>query len=73
MNLKKRNYITDFPPIVAVNDNSANPHYEPTELIHKEIKENDFVLIDLWAKLNKPDGVWSEHYLGWLRWDFCSG
>jgi Xaa-Pro aminopeptidase len=56
----KRGYFTDFPPIIGVNENSANPHYAPAENIHKPIKENDFVLIDLWAKVNKPDGVWAD-------------
>ena len=56
----KRGYFTDFPPIVGVNENSANPHYEPTKEINKPVKENDFVLIDLWAKLNKPDAVWAD-------------
>ncbi|OGU73709.1 MAG: hypothetical protein A2V93_03340 [Ignavibacteria bacterium RBG_16_34_14] len=56
----KRGYFTDHPPIVGVNENSANPHYAPTKEINKPIKENDFVLIDLWAKLNKPDAVWAD-------------
>jgi Xaa-Pro dipeptidase len=56
----KREYFTDHPPIVGVNENSANPHYAPTKEMNKPIKKNDFVLIDLWAKLNKPEGVWSD-------------
>ncbi|HZW38662.1 MAG TPA: M24 family metallopeptidase [Ignavibacteriaceae bacterium] len=56
----KRKYYTDFPPIVGVNENSANPHYGPTETIFKEIKENDFVLIDLWAKPDRDDAVWAD-------------
>ncbi len=56
----KRNYFTDYPPIVGVNENSANPHYEPSEKINKPIRENDFVLIDLWAKVKKSDGVWAD-------------
>jgi len=56
----KRNYFTDYPPIVGVNENSANPHYEPSEIINKPIRENDFVLIDLWAKVNKVNGVWAD-------------
>jgi Xaa-Pro dipeptidase len=56
----ERNYFTDHPPIVGVNENSANPHYSPTELKSKKIHIGDFVLIDLWAKLNKDDGVWSD-------------
>ncbi|MCE1189359.1 MAG: M24 family metallopeptidase [Ignavibacteria bacterium] len=48
--------ITDFPPIVSVNENAANPHYGPDENTFKEILPGDFVLIDLWAK---PDNTWS--------------
>ncbi len=56
----EKNYFTDHPPIVAVNENSANPHYAPTETVFKPIKKNDFVLIDLWAKVNTEEGVWSD-------------
>jgi Xaa-Pro dipeptidase len=55
-----RGYITDHPPIVGVNENSANPHYAPTKDTFKEIRKNDFVLIDLWAKVDKEEGVWSD-------------
>ena len=57
---KKKNLITDFPPIVGVNENSANPHYAPNEHVFKEIKKNDFVLIDLWAKRPDDSAVWSD-------------
>ncbi|MCC7430495.1 aminopeptidase P family protein [bacterium] len=53
--------VTDHSPIVAVNQNSGNPHYEPTKNSSKEIRENDFVLIDLWAKLNKPNSVFADY------------
>lgn len=59
MNLKRK-YYTDSPPIVGVNENSGNPHYEPTIKVNKKIKKGDFVLIDLWAKLDKPEGVWAD-------------
>jgi Xaa-Pro aminopeptidase len=66
----KRNYFTDFPPIVGVNENAANPHYEPTKEIHKQIHKGDFVLIDLWAKLNKPSGVWADiTWVGYMGTD----
>ena len=54
--------ITDHPPICAVGPHSGDPHYEPgakadgTDLI----REGDFVLIDLWAKLDKPRSVFSD-------------
>jgi Xaa-Pro dipeptidase len=57
---EKMNYYTDSPPIVGVNENSANPHYAPDDKIHKQIKEGDFVLIDLWAKVNRDDAVWAD-------------
>jgi Xaa-Pro dipeptidase len=42
---------------VAVNANSANPHYMPTKDKNSPIKRGDFVLIDAATKLNKPDAV----------------
>jgi Xaa-Pro dipeptidase len=56
----KRGYFTDYPPIVGVNENSANPHYSPDKEINKPVKKDDFILIDLWAKVNKPEGVWAD-------------
>lgn len=54
------NMVTDFPPNCSVNANSGNPHYEPTKEVHSELHEGDFVLIDLWAKKNKPHSVYSD-------------
>jgi Xaa-Pro dipeptidase len=48
---------TDHGPIVAVNQNAADPHYEPSQERHAEIRSGDVVLIDLWAKLNEPGAV----------------
>lgn len=48
------------PPIVAVNANAANPHYEPTRDVHAPIKRGDFVLFDVWAKLKKPGAVYTD-------------
>ncbi len=56
----RRKLFTDDPPIVGVNENSANPHYTPTKQQNKKIKKGDFVLIDLWAKQNKEDAVWAD-------------
>jgi Xaa-Pro aminopeptidase len=56
----ERNYFTDHPPIVGVNENSANPHYTPTPENKKPIKKGDFVLIDLWARVNKDNAVWAD-------------
>src|SRR5437660_864594 len=49
----------DHPPICAVGAPSGDPHYEPGGP-NGTIRENNFVLIDLWAKLNKPGAVYSD-------------
>jgi len=57
---EKKDFFTDSPPIIGVNENSANPHYTPTAEEHKPIHKGDFVLIDLWAKTKKVDAVWAD-------------
>jgi Xaa-Pro aminopeptidase len=49
--------VTDHGPIVAVNANASNPHYEPEPQRTTEIRKGDVLLIDLWAKLRRPDSV----------------
>jgi Xaa-Pro aminopeptidase len=49
---------TDHGPIVGVNANASNPHYEPTATVSAPIRKGDFVLIDLWAKLKQPRAVY---------------
>ena len=39
---------------------SGDPHFDTTPANDTEIREGDFVLIDLWAKLNKPRSVYSD-------------
>ena len=46
------------PPIVAVNANSGNPHYSPTAESTKPIREGDFVLLDIWGKVQMPSAVY---------------
>ncbi len=50
--------VTTDGPIVAVNAHSGNPHYAPTEEQSSPIQAGDFVLIDLWAKLDQPHSVY---------------
>ena len=49
---------TYYPPVVAANAHSADPHYTPTAEQTALIRPGDFVLIDLWAK--EPDGVYAD-------------
>jgi Xaa-Pro aminopeptidase len=50
--------VADEPPCVAVNANSANPHYSPSPEASQPIHAGDFVLIDVWGKLNNPGAVY---------------
>lgn len=52
--------ITDHPPIVAVGPHSGDPHYAPSNENDTPIRAGDFVLIDLWAKLDRPRAVFSD-------------
>ena len=44
-------------PIVAVNANASDPHYEPNRERNSAIRSGDLVLIDLFAKLAQPNAV----------------
>jgi Xaa-Pro aminopeptidase len=57
----QRNGLTTYhPPIVAVNEHSGDPHFDTTPAADVAMKEGDFVLIDLWAKLDRPRSVYSD-------------
>ncbi|MEX2286029.1 MAG: M24 family metallopeptidase [Planctomycetaceae bacterium] len=51
---------TYHPPIVAVGPHSGDPHYDTGTGSNPEIRASDFVLIDLWAKLDRPRAVYSD-------------
>ncbi len=54
----KAGLVTDSGPIVGVNANASNPHYEPTEEVTSPIRRGDWVLLDMWAKLDQPGAVY---------------
>ncbi|HMG17653.1 MAG TPA: M24 family metallopeptidase [Gemmatimonadales bacterium] len=41
--------VTDHPPIVGFQANSANPHYEPKAGADRRLAKDDVLLLDLWA------------------------
>ena len=53
--MRRANLVWEHGPNVSVNENSADSHYEPTAESAKEIREGDFVLIDIWARKNRPE------------------
>lgn len=52
--------VYDDAAIVAINANASNPHYAPSEKEHSPIHKGDVVLIDMWAKLDRKDGVYAD-------------
>lgn len=64
---QREGLVTDHGPIVAVNSNASDPHYEPSADRTAIINPGDVVLIDLWAKLAHPGSVyydvtWTGYY-----------
>ena len=55
--IQRENLITPDGPVVAVNRNSGNPHYEPSSAASAPIREGDFLLLDVWAKKNVPNAI----------------
>ncbi len=51
---------TYAPPIVAVNEHSADPHFAPSRERDRAIRRGDFILLDLWAKEAGPDSIYAD-------------
>ncbi len=54
------NMMAESPPIVAVNANAANPHYQPTAQVFAPIKKGDLLLVDLWAKKDTAGSIYGD-------------
>jgi Xaa-Pro aminopeptidase len=55
-----RGLISSDRPIVAVNAHSADPHYAPDRAHTSEIREGDFLLLDIWARKPDPGAVYGD-------------
>jgi len=60
--LRYDNYDLEYKdgPVVALNENSSYPHYEPSETGSKIIKRGDWLLIDLWGRLKNIDSMYAD-------------
>ena len=47
-------------PVVAVNEHSSDPHFDPTPEDSAAIQSGDWVLIDLWARLTGDDTMFAD-------------
>ncbi len=52
-----RGLTTDEPPIVGWNEHSGDPHFSPRAEDKRSVQTGDWVLLDMWAKLDKPHSV----------------
>ncbi len=59
--LEETGVVLSEPPIVAVNANSGNPHYEPTATQHSPIRRGDLILCDFWARMPGPDAIFADY------------
>ena len=50
----------DEGPVVAINEHSSDPHFDPDISDGREFKVGDWVLIDLWAKRDVMGSIFSD-------------
>jgi Xaa-Pro aminopeptidase len=55
--MRRGGLVWENSPDVAVNENSADSHYAATEEATKTIREGDFVLIDIWGRVDRPGSI----------------
>lgn len=51
---------TYHPPIVGIGPHSGDPHYAPERGSDALVEEGQFLLLDMWAKMDRPKGVYSD-------------
>jgi Xaa-Pro dipeptidase len=52
--------VSDSDPNVSAAENAGNPHYLPTAGVHRTIRRDELVLLDLWGKLDRPGAVYAD-------------
>jgi Xaa-Pro aminopeptidase len=55
--MRREGLVWENGPNVSVNANSSDSHYEPTAEKSSPLREGDFVLIDIWGRVDKPGTV----------------
>jgi Xaa-Pro aminopeptidase len=55
---RRENLISHDTPIVGVNSHSGDPHFEPRADRSQQMKEGDFVLLDIWAKTKEANSCY---------------
>jgi Xaa-Pro aminopeptidase len=55
--MRRENLVWENGPNVSANANSSDSHYEPTAANSAPIQEDDFILIDIWGRLDRPGSI----------------
>jgi Xaa-Pro aminopeptidase len=55
--MQREGLVWENGPNVSANANSADSHYEPTAERSSPIRDGDFVLIDIWGRVDKPNSI----------------
>lgn len=56
--ISRAGMVTENGPNVSVNQNSSDSHYEPTAAHSRKIQSGDFLLVDIWARKDRPNTCW---------------
>jgi Xaa-Pro dipeptidase len=56
--MRREGLVWEHGPNVSCGPNSADSHYEPSAERSRTIRSGDFVLIDIWGKLDQPAAVY---------------
>ncbi|HEY0756401.1 MAG TPA: M24 family metallopeptidase [Ktedonobacteraceae bacterium] len=59
--IQEQGLVLSEAPLVAVNGNASNPHYEPSVLTNSPLRRGDLVLFDFWAHLPAPDAIFADY------------
>ena len=51
---------SDDAPNVSAQENAGNPHYHPSRDVHRTIRPEEVLLLDLWGKLKVPGAVFAD-------------
>ena len=55
--MRRENLVWENGPNVSANANSSDSHYEPTAEHSAPIREDDFILIDIWGRVDEPHSI----------------
>ena len=58
--------LTESGPNCSVDANAGDPHYEPQAATARPVKKGQLILIDLWAKIKRPDAIYGD--ITWMAY-----